>query len=79
MRVIGGRFVHITAHKPNDDTFLSSYWVGKAKYDVADADIRAALKFVVGALNYPKLKGIPINRIDIHSLRGGGANILSLA
>ncbi len=31
------------------------------------------------ALNYPSLKGIPINRIDMHSLRNGGANALALS
>ena len=39
----------------------------------------AALKFAAIALNYPSLKGIPIDRADIHSLRYGGANALSLA
>ncbi len=31
------------------------------------------------ALDYPTAKGIPINRIDTHSLRSGGTNALSLA
>ena len=39
----------------------------------------AALKFATIALNYPSLKGIPIERVDTHSLRSGGANVLSLA
>jgi hypothetical protein len=30
------------------------------------------------ALDYPSLKGIPINKIDTHSLRSGGANALAL-
>ena len=30
-------------------------------------------------LGYPRNKGIPIDRIDTHSLRSGGANALSLA
>ena len=33
----------------------------------------------MGALSYPELKGIPINWIDTHSLRGGGANTLFLS
>ena len=41
-------------------------------------DICAALKFVVMELNYPKFKGIPIEIMDIHSLRGGEGNTLSL-
>jgi hypothetical protein len=31
------------------------------------------------ALDYPTAKGIPIDRIDTHSLRSGSANVLSLA
>ena len=30
-------------------------------------------------LHYPTLKGIPITRIDTHSLRSGGANALLLS
>ena len=30
-------------------------------------------------MDYPGMKGIPIDRIDTHSLRGGGANSLSLS
>jgi hypothetical protein len=30
-------------------------------------------------LNYPELCGIPIDRVDTHSLRAGGANALHLA
>jgi hypothetical protein len=33
----------------------------------------------VTVLDYPIAKGIPIERIDTHSLRSGGANSLSLA
>ena len=54
-------------------------WLGEAKYDVIDADIRTAVKLAAGALNYPELKGFPINRIDTHSLRDSGANALSLS
>ena len=31
------------------------------------------------ALNYPSNKGVPLSRIDTHSLRSGGANALSLS
>ena len=39
----------------------------------------AALKFSTTALNYPSLNGIPIDRVDTHSLISGGANELLLA
>ena len=51
---------------------------GKRK-DLNDDNMSAALKFATTALNYPYLKGIPIDRVDTHSLRSGGANTLSLA
>ena len=39
----------------------------------------AALKFATTALNCPFLKGVPMDRVDTHLLRSGGANALSLA
>ena len=51
---------------------------GKRKYFNAD-NMSAALKFATNVLNYPSLKGIPIDRVDTHSLRLGGSNTLSLA
>jgi hypothetical protein len=38
-----------------------------------------ALNQAATVLDYPIAKGIPIKRIDTHSLRSGGANNLSLA
>ena len=37
-----------------------------------------AAKYAAGALNYPA-RGIPLARVDTHSLRSGGACALSLA
>ena len=50
---------------------------GKRKYLNAD-NMSAAFKFATTALNYPYLKGIPIDRVDTHSLRSGGENSLLL-
>ena len=47
--------------------------------DLTDADIREGLKWAAGELNYPVERGIPVERVDTHSLRGGGANALHLA
>ena len=44
---------------------------------MTDKYIRATLKLAAFALNYPA-RGIPIDRIDTHSLRSGGANALTL-
>jgi hypothetical protein len=40
---------------------------------------RKGLKIATGLLNYPTRKGIPVERVDTHSLRGGGANALALS
>lgn len=62
----------------DDTTFLSAFFVNGTRYDVTDKDMRISLKGATGILNYPELKGIPVLRIDTHSLRSGGANALSL-
>jgi hypothetical protein len=58
---------------------LSAYWVEGDRRDVNDDDIRGAIKAAASALKYPEQRGIGINQIDTHSLRGGGANALHLA
>ena len=45
----------------------------------AAEDISRALKAAATELQYPTTKGIPIARINTHSLRSGGANALALA
>ena len=47
--------------------------------DVRDTDIWEGLKWAAADLKYPTTRGIPIDRVDTHSLRGGGANALHLA
>ena len=79
VRAIGRRYVHITANKYKPENFISTYWVNGDKFDVTDADIQSALKHAGRVLNYSELKGILIDRIETHSLRGGGENALSLS
>ena len=79
VRVLGRRFVSIRNKVKNKKTYLSAYWMeGKRKYLNTD-NMSSALKFAITVLNYPYLKVIPIDRVDTHSLRSGGANALSLA
>ena len=42
-------------------------------------EISRALKQAATSLQYPTTKGIPIDRINTHSLRSGGANAIALA
>jgi hypothetical protein len=59
-------------------TFLSTYYIHSVRHDITDKDVSAALKLAGVALEYPSRRGIPIQRIDTHSLRSGGANALAL-
>ena len=79
VRALGRRFVHIRSNTFDNGTFLSAFFVQSVRFDVTDNDIRGSLKQAAVALHYPEFKGIPIARIDTHSLRSGGANALSLA
>ena len=54
-----------------------SYWEEMGKCNVVDKDISFAVKFVAGMLKYPDRR-IPINRLDTHSLRAGGACAMKL-
>ncbi len=60
-------------------TFLSAYFVGTKKYDVTAENVSMGVKGVARALAYPTKKGIPLELINTHSLRCGGANALALA
>jgi hypothetical protein len=61
-------------------TFLSAYYDDKGQRgDITNEDVSKALKAAAAVLEYPTMKGIPIDRIDTHSLRSGNANALSLS
>jgi hypothetical protein len=79
VRALARRYSHIRRKTSDLSTFLSAFFVNNSRYDVTDNDMRRSLKQAAQLLNYPSLKGIPIQRIDTHSLRSGGANALSLA
>jgi hypothetical protein len=78
IRALGRRFIHIRGFATDSSTFLSTYMHETNVYDVTDKDVSIAVKLAGVALDYPAKKGIPIARIDTHSLRSGGANALSL-
>ena len=76
-RALGRRYCHIRAHSSDKDEKLSAYFVRGVRYHLKAGMISNALKAAAGALKY-ELRGIPIEDIDTHSLRAGGANALSL-
>ncbi len=80
VRALGRRYIHIRDNSNgNWNAYLSSVFDKGVKTDVRDRDIRAAIKKAAAMLDYPSSRGIPIDRIDTHSLRIGGAFALSLA
>ena len=78
VRALGRRYVHLCSHGATKRTIISAYYYGGKRFDVTADHISAALKLAARALEYPILKGIPIERINTHSLRSGGANVLAL-
>ncbi len=49
------------------------------EYNVTAENISAAVKQAAAALSYPTYKGIPVEWVDTHSLRIGGACALALS
>ena len=78
-RGLGRRYLHIRKHTQDQNTLLSAYWENGVRCDVTDQDIRDAVKWAAADLDYPCNRGIPVDRIDTHSLRIGGACALALA
>ena len=80
VRAIARCYLHLRSWGADSKTFLSAYYDDTGKRsDITNEDVSRALKSAATMLDYPTAKGIPIDRIDTHSLRSGGANALSLA
>ena len=79
VRALGRRYIHLRKHGAGAKTFLSTFWMDGVCLDVTAENISRALKSAAAELQYPTSKGIPIERINTHSLRSGGANALALA
>jgi hypothetical protein len=79
VRALGRRVRHIRENRGVGKTFLSAYFVAGEEFNVTAENISVAVKGAARALSYPTAKGIPIERINTHSLRSEGANALALA
>ncbi len=80
VRALGRRYCHIRQHMNHDwSTLLSAVFTDDGRVDVTDKDVSQSLKTAARVLQYPEMKGIPIERVNTHSLRIGGANALALA
>lgn len=79
VRALARRYLHIRRHTSDASTPLSTFFSGGVKFDVTEQDIREAIKLAAVACDYPGTRGTPINLINTHSLRIGGACALALA
>jgi hypothetical protein len=79
VKALGRRYLHIQQHFPSPKCKLSAYFENGVRRDVTADDMSKGLKVAAASLDYPSLKGIPVERINTHLLRSGGANALALA
>ena len=79
VRALGRRVLHMRMNHATRYTSISSYFVAGKQCEITDKHIRQCLKDAARDLQYAELRGIPVERIDTHSLRSGGANALSLS
>ncbi len=76
---LGQCYLHLWKHGAMKKAILLAYYPGGKWFDVNADHISAALKLAARALEYPILKCIPIECINIHSLISGGTNVLAYA
>ena len=79
MKALARRVVHVRENGGDNKALLLAFFVDGVRYDVTGDDISKGLKMAATLLNYPSMRGIPIEHIDTHSLRSGGANALALS
>ncbi len=79
VRALGRRYLHLRANGASKKTVILAYFHDGKRFDVTSDHISSALKLAARALEYPTIKGIPLEQINTHSLRSGGANALALA
>ena len=78
VKALARRVIHIQTNSRNGKTLLNAYWNNVGRENITNNNISFAMKYSAAALNYPA-RGIPLNRIDPHSKRSGGACALKLA
>ena len=69
VHALASRHIHLCNNGVDTKTFLSAYYDDKGQRgDITNEDVSKALKAAATVLEYPTAKGIPIDRIDTHSL-----------
>jgi len=79
VRALGCRYVHLRTQGATNRTIIPAYYHAGQRFDVTSDHISTALKQAATVFEYPLVKGIPIERINTHSLRSGCANALALS
>jgi hypothetical protein len=80
MHALARWVIHMRMYNANDLDYLPVDLFHQQKtLNLTAEDISRHLKIAPGLLNYPTRKGIPVERVNTHSLRGGGANALALS
>ena len=65
-------------HTSNGTTLFCEYWYSVIRGGVIDRDISSHMKFAASKLGSPS-RNIPLDRIDTHSNRAGGACAMKMA
>ena len=80
VRALARRVLHLRENKAKGKTILCKVYEEDGERYVCAKDVSASLKVLAAnLLQYPMTRGIPINSVDTHSLRSGGANALALS
>ncbi len=73
VRALARCVLHLQNNGATDKTLLSLLFHTNKQYNVCSEDIRSGLKMTATLSQYPATWGIPIERINTHSLQSGGA------
>jgi hypothetical protein len=74
VRALARWVIHVQTHNAKDRDYLLTYFVNGKRSNITVEDISRHLKIAAGIPDYPTRKGIPVDWVDTHSLRGGGGN-----
>ncbi len=74
VRALARRVIHLRTNGALGTTLLSAVYHKNIRLDVTGEDTSKGLKMAATLLEYPSTRGIPIVRINTHSLRSGGKN-----
>ncbi len=78
VRALGRRYTHLRINDQSGKAFICAFWDDAGRGSVTESQVQYAVKYAAQALDYPA-RGIPIDRVDTHSLRSGGVCALKLA